>query len=73
MKRMEEEERISGIEDKIVEKSQAENNSERKILDHQCRLWELSDSIKHSNIHVIGVTEEEEEGENRQKVFLRKL
>ena len=29
------------------------------MLDHECTLRELSDSIKHNNIHIIGVPEEE--------------
>ena len=29
-------------------------------MDHKCRLRECSDSIKHNNIHIIGVTQEEE-------------
>jgi len=42
MTRMEEtEERISDIEDKIMENNEAENNRKRKILDHKCRLREL--------------------------------
>ena len=51
------------------------HNRERKILEQESRLRELSDSIKHNNIPVIGVPEEEEEesGKGGQKVYLRKL
>ena len=31
-----------------------------KILDHNWRIRELSDSMKYNNIHTIGVPEEEE-------------
>ena len=31
-------------------------------MDHENRLRELSDSIKHNNIHIIGIPEEEERG-----------
>ena len=47
--------------DKIMENNESENKRE-KILDHECRLKKLSDSIKHNNIHTIGVPEEEEKG-----------
>ena len=33
----------------------------KEKLDHKCRLRELSDFIKHNNIHIIGVPEEERE------------
>ena len=39
-----------------------DNETERKeskILDHECRLRELSDSINHNNIRIIGASEEE--------------
>lgn len=72
--RMEEaEEQISDIEDEIMENNEAEEKRERKILDHKCRLKELSDSIKHNNIQIIKVPEEEEEEKRWQKVYLRKF
>ena len=58
--RMEEEaEQISDIEGRIMENNEAEQKRERKIMNHKSRLRELSDSIKHNNIHIIGVPEEE--------------
>ena len=65
------EERISGIEDKIMENNDTEPKKEQ-IMEHKNRLRELRDSIKHNNIHIIGVPEDEER-ENGQKVYLRKL
>ena len=52
-RRMEEaEERISDIEDTIMENNnEAETETERKTLAHKCRNRELSDSIQHNNIH----------------------
>ena len=68
--RMEEaEERISEIEDKIMENDEAKKR-EKNILDHKERIRELSDSMKCNNIHIIGVPEEERKG---QKVYLNKL
>ena len=52
-------------------KNEAEKKRERKVLDHECRLRELSDSIKHNNIHIIGILEEE--AKRGQKVYLSKL
>ena len=68
--RMEEaEERISEIEDKIMENDEAEKKRVRKILDHKGRIRELSDSMKCNNIRIIGVPEEERKG---LKVYLNK-
>ena len=47
------EEQTSDIEDKIMENNEAEKKKERKILDHECRLRELRDSIKRNNICII--------------------
>ena len=53
---------ISDIEDKIMENNKAEKKREIKILDHERRIRELSDSTKCSNTHIIGVPEKEERG-----------
>jgi len=45
-----------------MENNEDEKKKERKILDHECRLRELSDSIKHNNICTVGVPEEGAEG-----------
>ena len=55
------EEQVSDVEDKIMENNEAKKKSEEKILHHKCRLRELSDAIKHMNIHVIWVPEEDRE------------
>ena len=56
-------------EDKIMENTEAERKRERKILEHECRLRELSDSIKCNNIHMIGVPEEEERERGAEGLF----
>lgn len=38
-----------------------EKKKERKLVDHEYRLRELSDSIKHNNILTTGVPEEKQE------------
>ena len=53
MRPEEAEERTCEIEDKIMGKNEAEKR-ERKLLDHEGRLREPSDSIKRNNIHIIG-------------------
>ena len=56
--RMEESKKwISDEEDTIMENNEAEKKRERKILDHECRLRELSNSLKHNKIHIIEVPE----------------
>ena len=45
-----------------MEKDAAEKKRDKKILDHEGRIRELSDSMKRNNIHVIGVEEEREKG-----------
>ena len=62
------EERISDIEDKVMENNEAEKKRERKILDHEGRLKELSDSTKY-NIHILGVSEEEERVKRTESLF----
>ena len=67
--RMEEaEEQISDIKDKIMENNESEKKRLRKIMDYECRLRELSNTIKHNNIHIIGVPEEE--GGKRGRKFI---
>ena len=61
MRIKEAEERIGDIEDKIMENNEAENKRERNVLNHEYRLRELNYSLKHNNICLIGVPEEERE------------
>ena len=55
------EERIGEIEDKIMGNDDAEKKREKKLLDHEGRIRDLSDSMKQNNIHIIGAPEEETE------------
>ena len=54
------EECISDLEDRIVEITQSEQQKEKWILKNEDSLRDLWDSIKHNNIHIIGVPEGEE-------------
>ena len=42
---------------------------ERKALQHKCRLRELSNSIKHKNIHIIGVPEEQKRAKGAEDLL----
>ena len=54
------EQRISDIEDKIIEKNEAEKKREIKAKEHDLRIREISDSLKRNNFRTIRVPEEEE-------------
>ena len=41
----------------------------KQILHNENRLRELSDSIKHNNIHIIGILEEEEKEKGEENLF----
>ena len=65
---MNEAEQISDIEDKIMNKMKLKKR-ERKVLDHKCRPREVSDSLKHNNIHIIRVQEVEKRGKRAEDLF----
>ena len=54
------EERISDIEDQMMENKEAEKKRDKQLLDHKGRIWEISDTIRWNNIRIIGIPEEEE-------------
>ena len=63
------EERISDLEDKMVEISTAEQNKEKRMKRIEDSLRDLWDNIKHTNIEIIGVSEEEEKKKGIEKMF----
>ena len=64
------EERVSDIEDKLMERKEAEEKGEKQLIDHEGKLWEISDAIKWNNIRIIWVPGgEEREG---KKIYLIK-
>ena len=63
------EKRISDLEDKIVEITTAEQNKEKEMKRTEDSLRDLWDNIKHTNIPIIGVPEEEEEKKGPEKIF----
>ena len=67
--RITEAEQISDLEDKIVEKATAEQNKEKRMKRIEDSLRDLWDNIKHTNIWIIGVPEEEEKKKWSEKIF----
>ena len=63
------EERISDLEDKIVEITTAEQNKGKRMKRIEVSLRDLWDNIKHTNIRIIGVPEEEEKKKGCKKIF----
>ena len=52
-----------------MQSNQAEQKREKRIMQNEIRLRELSDFIKHSNICIIGVPEEEERGKGADNLI----
>ena len=48
---------MNDLQDKVMEITQGEQK--RRIMEQENRFRELSDSIKHSDTHITGVSEEE--------------
>ena len=62
------EEQISDLEDKIVEITAAEQNKEKRMKRIENYLRDLWENIKHTNIRIIGVPEEEKKT-GSEKIF----
>ena len=71
--RITEAEQISDLEDKIVEKATAEQNKEKRMKRIEDSLRDLWDNIKHTNIQIIGVPEEEEKNTYILRKYMKKL
>jgi len=63
------EERISELEDKIVEITYKEQNKVKRIKRSADSLRHLWKNIKHTNIRIIGVPEEERKKKGCEKIF----
>ena len=63
------EERISELEDKMVEITSEEQNKVKRMKRTEGSLRDLWDHIKHTNIWIIGVPEEEEKKKGYKKTF----
>ena len=63
------EERISDLEDKIVEITTTEQNKEKRMKRIENSLRDIWDNIILTNIQIIGVPEEEEKKKGTEKIF----
>ena len=68
-RKTEAEERISDLEDRMVEFTAAEQNKEKRMKGNEVSLRDLWDNIKCTNIHIIEVPEGEERENGRKKIF----
>ena len=63
------EEPISDLEDKIVEITTAEQNKDKRMKRIEDSLRDLWENIRHTNIRIIGVTEEVKKKKGTEKIF----
>ena len=63
------EERISDLEDRMVEFTAVEQNKEKRMKRKEDSLRDLWDNIKRNNIRIIGVPEGEERDKGPEKIF----
>ena len=63
------EERTSELDDKMVEITSEEQNKVKRMKRTEDSLRDLWDNIKHTNIRIIGVPEEEEKEKEYEKIF----
>ena len=63
------EERISDLEDRMVEFTAVEQTKEKRMKRNENSLRDLWDNIKCNNIHIIGVSEEEDREKGPEKIF----
>ena len=61
--------RISDIEDRIVEINESERKQEKRIKRNEDNLRDLQDNMKHPNIQIIGVPEEEDKKKDHEKIL----
>ena len=66
---MEAEDRISELEDRMVEINKSERKKEKRIKRNEENLRNLQDSVKHPNIRIIGVPEEEDRKKDHEKIL----
>ena len=63
------EEHISELEDGLVEEKTKIEAGLRKIHAHECRLREITDSMKRSNVRIIGIPEGVEKNRGLEEIF----
>ena len=63
---------ISNLEDRVLESNQAEQARE-KNMQNENKLREFSDFIKHNNIHIIRISEEEDERKEGAEILFEEI
>ena len=63
------EDRISEVEDRMVEINEAERKKEKNNLKNEDNLRDLWGNVKHPNIWIIGVSEEEDKKKDHEKIL----
>ena len=63
------EDRISEIEDSMVEINELERKKEKRSKRNEDNLRDLQDNMKHSNIQIIGVPEEEDKKKDHENIL----
>ena len=66
---MEAEDRISEVEDRMVEINETERKKKKRITRNEDKLRDLWDNVKRPNIWIIGVPEEEDKNKDHEKIL----
>ena len=66
------EDRISEVKDRMVEINEAERKKEKRIKRNEGNLRDLWDNVKHPNIRIIGVPEDEDKKKKAMRKYLRR-
>ena len=66
---MEAEDRVSEVEDRLVEINETERKKEKRIKRNEDNLRDLWDNVKCSNIRIIRVPEEEDKKKDHKKIL----
>ena len=61
--------RINEVEDRMVEINEAEKKKEKRMKRNEDNLRDLWDNVKHSNVQIIGVLEEEYKKKGHEKIL----
>ena len=68
---MKAEDKISEVQDRMVEINESERKKEKQIKRNEENLRDLWDNVKHPNIRIIGVPEEEDKKKTMRKYLRR--
>ena len=63
---MEAEDRISEVEERMVKINESERKKEKRIKRNEDNVRDLWDNVKHSNIRIIGVPEEDKKKDHEK-------